>query len=199
MCGRYYVNEEAWARMREDFRELPEVNPFMHFGDVTPAMPAVSLTAAQPGVDAVAAVAVTPLTWGFPGFDKNKLIINARAKGIEKKPTFAESLLTRRCVLPASGFYEWDRSKEKVTFTLTDEPVIYLAGIYRPYGQENRFVIITREANESMLPVHDRMPLMIRPRDVRDWLHDADRMRDILQEPLPRLLAKCDYEQLSLF
>ena len=61
MCGRYYVNEEAWARMREDFRELPEVNPFMHFGDVTPAMPAVSLTAAQPGVDAVAAVAVTPL------------------------------------------------------------------------------------------------------------------------------------------
>ena len=108
-------------------------------------------------------------------------------------------MLTRRCVLPASGFYEWDRSKEKVTFTLTDEPVIYLAGIYRPYGQENRFVIITREANESMLPVHDRMPLMIRPRDVRDWLHDADRMRDILQEPLPQLLAKRDYEQLSLF
>ena len=46
MCGRYYVNEEAWARMREDFSELPEANPFMHFGDVTPAMPAVSLTAA---------------------------------------------------------------------------------------------------------------------------------------------------------
>ena len=185
--------------MRENFRELPEVNPFMHFGDVTPAMPAVSLTAAQPDVDAVSAVAVTPLIWGFPGFDKKKLIINARAEGIEKKPTFAESVLTRRCVLPASGFYEWDRSKEKVTFTLTDEPVIYLAGIYRPYGPENRFVIITREANESMLPVHDRMPLMIRPRDVRDWLHDADRMRDILQEPLPQLLSKRDYEQLSLF
>ena len=143
MCGRYYVNEEAWARMRESFEELPEANPFMHFGDVTRRC--------------------------------------------------------RRCVLPASGFYEWDRSKEKVTFTLTGEPVIYLAGIYRPYGPENRFVIITREANESMLPVHDRMPLMISPQYVRDWLHDTDRMRNILQEPLPQLLAKRDYEQLSLF
>ena len=190
MCGRYYVNEETWARMREDFKELPEANPFMHFGDVTPAMPAVSLTAG---------LQVTPLIWGFPGFDKKQLIINARAEGIEKKPTFAESILARRCVLPASGFYEWDRSKEKVTFTLTSEPVIYLAGIYRPYGDEQRFVIITREANDSMLPVHDRMPLMIRPRDVRDWLHDTDRMRDILQEPLPELFAKRDYEQLSLF
>ena len=164
----------------------------MHRGDITPAMSATSLTQGDDGVHAAS------LIWGFPGYDR-KLIINARAEDIEKKPTFAESLLTRRCVLPASGFYEWDRSKEKVTFTLTDEPVIYLAGIYRPYGPENRFVIITREANESMLPVHDRMPLMIRPRDVRDWLHDADRMRDILQEPLPQLLAKRDYEQLSLF
>ena len=194
MCGRYYVNEEAWARMRESFEELPEANPFMHFGDVTPAMPAVSLTAGEDEQ-----VSVSPLIWGFPGFDKKQLIINARAEGIETKPMFAESVLTRRCVLPASGFYEWDRSKEKVTFTLTGEPVIYLAGIYRPYGSENRFVIITREANESMLPVHDRMPLMISPQCVRDWLHDTDRMRNILQEPLPQLLAKRDYEQLSLF
>ena len=194
MCGRYYVNEEAWARMRESFKELPEADPFMHFGDVTPAMPAVSLTAGENE-----RVSVSSLIWGFPGFDKKQLIINARAEGIETKPMFAESLLTRRCVLPASGFYEWDRSKEKVTFTLTGEPVLYLAGIYRPYGTENRFVIITREANESMLPVHDRMPLMISTRYVRDWLHDTDRMRNILQEPLPQLFAKRDYEQLSLF
>lgn len=164
----------------------------MHRGDITPAMSATSLTQGDDGVHAAS------LIWGFPGYDR-KLIINARAEGIEGKPTFAESIQQRRCVLPASGFYEWDRAKEKVTFTDPDTPVIYLAGIFRPYGDEDRFVIITREANESMLLVHDRMPLMIRAEQVYDWIHDPAATDEFLHQPLPQLEAKRDYEQLSLF
>ena len=202
MCGRYYINEEAWEVVRDDFPELTETNPFMNpalrLGDITPAMNAVSLVAAdlretgQP-------IRTAPLLWGFPGFDGKSLIINARAEGIADKPTFAESIRARRCVLPASGFYEWDRSRQKVTFTLDGRPVIYLAGIYRPYGEEQRFVIITREANASMTPVHDRMPLMIDPADVRTWINDPSATESFLTRQLPQLQAKRDYEQLSLF
>lgn len=192
MCGRYFTDDDIWETVRQDFPSLSETNPFMHRGDITPAMSATSLAQGDDGVRAAS------LIWGFPGYDR-KLIINARAEGIEGKPTFAESIQQRRCVLPASGFYEWDRAKEKVTFTDPDTPVIYLAGIFRPYGDEDRFVIITREANESMLPVHDRMPLMIRADQVYDWIHDPAATDEFLHQPLPQLEAKRDYEQLSLF
>ena len=192
MCGRYFVDEDMWDKVRNDFPELTETNPFRRSGDITPAMGAASLTQGDEGVQ------VSSLIWGFPGFDK-KLIINARAEGIEDKPTFAESIQQRRCVLPASGFYEWNRHKEKVTFTDPDVPVIYLAGIFRPYGDEDRFVIITREANESMLPVHDRMPLMIKADQVRDWIHDPAATEEFLHQALPQLEGKRDYEQLTLF
>lgn len=202
MCGRYYINEEAWKVVRDDFPELTETNPFMNptlrLGDITPAMNVVSLVAAD-SRETGQPIRTAPLLWGFPGFDGKSLIINARAEGIADKPTFAESIRARRCVLPASGFYEWDRSRQKVTFTLDGRPVIYLAGIYRPYGDEQRFVIITREANASMTPVHDRMPLMIDPADVRTWINDPSATESFLTRQLPQLQAKRDYEQLSLF
>ena len=202
MCGRYYINEEAWEVVRDDFPELTETNPFMNptlrLGDITPAMNAMSLVAAD-SRETGQPIRTAPLLWGFPGFDGKSLIINARAEGIADKPTFAESIRARRCVLPASGFYEWDRSRQKVTFTLDGRPVIYLAGIYRPYGEEQRFVIITREANASMTPVHDRMPLMIDPADVRTWINDPSATESFLTRQLPQLQAKRDYEQLSLF
>ena len=194
MCGRYYVNEEAWAKMRMDFPDLTDANPFMRTGDLTPAMSAVSLVGGEKKP-----VEVSLLTWGFKGFDGKSLIINARAESILQKPTFADSVRQRRCVLPASGFYEWDRKKEKVTFTLPGEPLIYLAGIYRPYGDEKRFVIITREANESMAGVHERMPLLIAPEDVQDWICDSAGTEELLAQKLPQLEGKREYEQLSLF
>ena len=114
------------------------------------------------------------LKWGFPGFDKGKLLINARAESVKTKSTFADSFASRRCVLPAAGFYEWDRKKEKVTFRLGDKPILYLAGIYRPYGAEKRFVVLTREANDSMRPVHDRMPLILSKEEVRPWVGNME-------------------------
>ena len=137
------------------------------------------------------------LKWGFPGFDKGKLLINARAESVKTRPTFADSFASRRCVLPAAGFYEWDRKKEKVTFRLGDKPILYLAGIYRPYGAEKRFVVLTREANESMRPVHDRMPLILSKEEVRPWVGNMEEAGGILTKELPQLVAERPYEQMT--
>ena len=140
---------------------------------------------------------VESLLWGFPGFDKGKLLINARAESVKDRPTFADSFAVRRCALPAAGFYEWDKKKEKVIFTLSDKPILYLAGIYRPYGAEIRFVVLTREANASMEPVHDRMPLILSGGEVASWVNDLTKADDILTKELPMLKAERPYEQMS--
>ena len=136
------------------------------------------------------------LQWGFPGFDKGKLLINARAESVKDRPTFRGSFEQGRCVLPAAGFYEWDRSKEKVTFTVPDRPILYLAGIWRPYGPEKRFVILTREANASMAPVHDRMPLILTREEVAPWVSERAEAERLLVKELPMLKAERPYEQL---
>ena len=136
------------------------------------------------------------LQWGFPGFDKGKLLINARAESVKDRPTFSRSFEQGRCVLPAAGFYEWDKSKEKVTFTVPDRPILYLAGIWRPYGPEQRFVILTREANASMAPVHDRMPLILTREEVAPWVSERAEAERLLVKELPMLKAERPYEQL---
>ncbi|MBR0401812.1 MAG: SOS response-associated peptidase [Lachnospiraceae bacterium] len=196
MCGRYYYDDYMWADIRDDFPELSDALPSMASGpafgapgDITPAMKAWSLAEGlRPGLP----------TWGFRGRG-GKLIINARAETIAEKPAFAESVRERRCVLPAAGFYEWDGERRKVRFTLPDRQVLYLAGVWRPDGEDTRFVVITREANDSMRPVHDRMPLMIAPEDVRDWIARPERTEELLRQPLPELRAERDYEQLKWF
>ena len=230
MCGRFYMQEERWKDVFDDFPELEPAGGFMAneapafpedparsvriSGDFMPSAEAWAITAAgasgteshpvswnnkkteSAGME-IPKIRLTAPRWGFPGYDGKQLIINARAEGIEKKPLFAEGIHGGRCVFPAAGFYEWDQAKQKVSFTLPEDPVIYLAGIIRPFGEELRFVIITREANESMTPVHDRMPLMIRPEDVREWIENPARTAEFLKQPLPQLKAAREYEQLS--
>ena len=193
MCGRYFWTNDAEDALEEDFPELVDEllrqAHMLRAGDYTPAMKALALTGGK-------TLAAQVLQWGFPGFDKGKLLINARAESVKDRPTFSRSFEQGRCVLPAAGFYEWDRSKEKVTFTVPDRPILYLAGIWRPYGPEKRFVILTREANASMAPVHDRMPLILTREEVAPWVSERAEAERLLVKELPMLKAERPYEQL---
>ena len=194
MCGRYFWTHDAEDALEEDFPELVDEllrqAHMLRAGDYTPAMKALALTGGK-------TLAAQVLQWGFPGFDKGKLLINARAESVKDRPTFSRSFEQGRCVLPAAGFYEWDRSKEKVTFTVPDRPILYLAGIWRPYGPEKRFVILTREANVSMSPVHDRMPLILTREEVAPWVSERAEAERLLVKELPMLKAERPYEQLA--
>ena len=218
MCGRFFWDNDAEEAFEDDFPELIRIaraqEKSLRAGDYMPSMDALAVVGgqavvgAQPAVGAHSAVgaqspyAAKPISaeilkWGFPGFDKGKLLINARAESVKTKSTFADSFASRRCVLPAAGFYEWDRKKEKVTFRLGDKPILYLAGIYRPYGAEKRFVVLTREANDSMRPVHDRMPLILTKEEVRPWVGNMEEAGAILTKELPQLVAERPYEQMT--
>ena len=192
MCGRYFWTDDAEDAFLEDFPDLAGAVRRLRAGDYTPGMSAAAIAAGTGS-----GICAEQLLWGFPGFDKGKLLINARAESVKDRPTFADSFTGRRCALPAAGFYEWDKKKEKVIFTLPDSPILYLAGIFRPYGEVKRFVVLTREANASMEPVHDRMPLILSGEEVASWVNDLTKADDILTKELPMLRAERPYEQMS--
>ena len=202
MCGRFFWDNDAEEAFEDDFPELARIaraqEKILRAGDYMPSMNALAVVGRQ-ALDASTAesLAAEYIKWGFHGFDKGKLLINARAEGVRSRPTFADSFAARRCVLPAAGFYEWDKKKEKVTFKLQDRPILYLAGMYRPYGEEKRFVVLTREANDSMRPVHDRMPLILTREEVSPWVMDVDAAGSLLAKELPMLSVMRPYEQMT--
>ena len=79
------------------------------------------------------------MQWGFPQYQKKGLLINARAETALERKSFRDSVLHRRCVIPARHFYEWDSDKNKVTFFRKDAAVVYMAGFYNRFGDEERF------------------------------------------------------------
>lgn len=145
------------------------------------------------------------LRWGLPGYSpkgngkKGQVIFNAQSETAMEKPTFREGIKNHRIVIPAAGFYEWNHKKEKYRFRRTDSPVLFMAGCFRRYEDGDRFVILTTAANASMEPVHDRMPLILEPDEIADWIWDGERTKSLLEKQPCLLERTTDYEQMTLF
>jgi len=175
MCGRYQLlrPQDIPARFETvnslaDLRAKEDVRP-------TQAIPVVDMERE-----------LVLMEWGFvPSWAKERPkgapLINARAEGIEAKPTFRKPLRYQRCIIPATGFYEWQTpvgggKKVKYLFTRADRDFLALAGLYdtwkTPEGQELRScVIITTTPNEEVAPVHNRMPVILAEDDEAAWLN----------------------------
>ena len=126
-------------------------------------------------------------------------MINARAESVLEKPLFRQGVESRRIILPASGFYEWNAWKEKNIFRNRAGRILYMAGICDLFSEGERFVIVTTGANESMRPVHERMPLILEPDQAEDWLYDSAATEDILHSTPALLVRELPYEQMRLF
>ncbi len=184
MCGRYYVDDDTARQVRDMVRNKEHK---VQTGDVRPSEPATVLSCS--GSDLLA----EEQTWGFLGC-QGKLLINARAETITERPAFRDSFRSSRCVIPAKGFYEWSPKKEKYSFEDSEGP-LFLAGCMN----QGRFVIITTAANASVSPVHERMPLLIRGEEIKDWITDDGCAAMILARIPQQLCGRTDYHQLSLF
>lgn len=137
--------------------------------------------------------------WGFPQYQKKGLLINARAETALERRTFCDSVRHRRCIIPAKHFYEWDSDKNKVTFFREDRPVLFMAGFYNRFQNEERFMILTTQANASVNPVHNRMPVVLDESELEDWVYDDKFTEYALHKIPPKLWRKQEYEQQSLF
>ena len=116
--------------------------------------------------------------------------INARAEGIGSKPTFRGALRHGRCLIPASGFYEWKTvGKTKTPFFIrpVGGGIFVFAGLVDhwsgPDGELTTCAIITTEANSLMQPVHDRMPVILGPGEASTWLDPDNRHPEDLLKP----------------
>ncbi|MDO5345763.1 MAG: SOS response-associated peptidase [Lachnospiraceae bacterium] len=193
MCGRYYVDDGTAREIEKVVRKVEAGLLFQKAGDVYPSQAAPVLTGRS------GELTVELMNWGFPRYQSKGLLINARAETVLERKTFRESVLHRRCIIPAGHFYEWDAQKEKVQFQREDDPVLYMAGFYNRFQDMDRFMIITTQANASVAPVHERMPLVLEQSELEAWVYDDAFLSFALTKEPAQLRPYREFEQQSLF
>lgn len=147
------------------------------------------------------------MEWGMPleGIredgplkSKKRLLINVRCETVLDKSVFSDGFKRNRCIIPAMGFYEWNRNKEKAQFSRTDGQVMYLAGFYKIIDGKEYFSILTTKANTSVAPVHERMPLILEERELYGWMRGEEYAQNLLKK-VPAFLKRSQaYEQQVL-
>ena len=123
------------------------------------------------------------LRWGLVPFWANdpsvgSRLINARSETVMEKPAFRQAFRSRRCAIPASGFYEWTgEAKYRVPHAITVEgrPIVAFAGLWESWKDAagkplETYTILTTPANAFVAPMHDRMPAILADGDVDTWL-----------------------------
>lgn len=104
---------------------------------------------------------------------------NARAETLSERPAFRDAFAKRRCAVPASGFYEWTGEKSArhpLRFHRKNGELMWFAGLYEDWQNPETgevlttFTVVTREASAQVLPVHDRMPAILGPKQLQPWL-----------------------------
>lgn len=183
MCGRYVLKQKDLHAMLEKLG-LGAPHDFDSRYNIAPStrIPAVRASASARQREVVA------LQWGLvPHWAKDAksgaALANARAEGIAGKPAFQNAFRQRRCVVPASGFYEWQtvgRLKQPWYFQLRDEQPFVFAGLWESWHSADGVELqtcslITTTPNSVISPLHDRMPVILRGDAIDRWLDPAIR------------------------
>lgn len=176
MCGRFALNVTP-AKIQEYFGLSGELE-FSPSWNIAPTTPINSIVA-----DENENRHLKIMHWGLiPSWAKDKSIannlINARSETIAEKPSFRNAFKRRRCLIPASGFYEWkaeDGGKQPWYITHKSNELMAFAGLWEHWtskeGDEiESCCIITRQANPFMEKIHSRMPVILHPEQWSVWL-----------------------------
>jgi len=188
MCGRFTLQSPAdLIRDLFDVEQMPEL-PARY--NVAPTQD-VACVVENDGREIVFQ------RWGLiPFFAKDMAIgnrmINARAETIAEKPSFRAAFKRRRCLILADGFYEWkktDEGKVPCHITLKDKSCFGFAGLWESWKSPEQetvrsCTIITTESNETLKPLHHRMPVILKAEDHDTWLDQGLEERDVLQSLL---------------
>lgn len=173
MCGVFYIGEDAEQELWEmvtalNRRRIEGGTPFKSSGVIRPSDTVPVLANNR-------ALRPTPfaMKWGYTLPGKKGLLINARSETAGEKPLFRDGMLQRRCLIPATNYFEWEKTpegKQKYTLRPKGKNFFWLAGLYRPEAQGAAFTILTRAPAESIAFIHDRMPVILPEEMKGDWL-----------------------------
>ena len=177
MCGRFALF--ASPELVAEYFALAEPPALAPHYNLTPGQDIAAVRVDRDGV-----LRLHALRWGLvPFWAKDaalgRRLINARLDSLAGKPAFREAFTRRRCLIPASGFYEWgvDAAGKKQPFFIRPrgEPLLAIAGLWErwraPSGEPlETCVIVTTEANALLAPIHDRMPVLLARAAQDVWL-----------------------------
>lgn len=198
MCGRFALSATP-----------EEVRALFAYADTPNFPPRYNIAPTQPIAtvrEAFGARRFVLVRWGLvPGWVKDpasfSLLINARAETAAEKPSFRAAMRHRRCLIPASGFYEWHRPdagpKQPYWIRPRDGGIVAFAGLWEEWcdpdgGEIETGAILTVAANATVAPIHNRMPAVIAPEDFDSWL-------DVQNTPLKEARALLRPAPESLF
>lgn len=194
MCGRYRIKDpEAFrAYVKHVYGiDLPGIKTRFNISP-SQLLPVVA-------TDDSGAPRAAEMKWGLvPFWDKSEkpkiAPINARSEEAFKKPMFSQSIQRRRCLIPADGFYEWqkraDETKQPMDIHLKDGKPFFFAGIYEAATQTRpeNYLLFTTRPNELMETIHNRMPVILTGDRMKRWLEPGPLTADQfskLMEPFP--------------
>ena len=204
MCCRYYMEES------------PEIRPYVEAARRSPLLEKMVAHLARPLIasgevrptNIVPVIApsrkkepaVYPMVWGFTG--KLAPLVNARSETAAGKPTFRESWEKRRCVIPASWYFEWEhqispdgkqRTGDKYMIQPLGAKALFLAGLYRMETQGDLtypvFTVLTKEPTEALRLLHDRMPVILPRSEIAAWIDPDGRPEAILGSALRDMIT----------
>jgi len=178
MCGRFALDVTD-VEIRQHFG-LDELQPWQPRYNIAPSLDVPVIYQGPAGR------AGQMMRWGLvphwsKGPDNRYSMINARAETVADKPAYRDPFKRSRCLVPATGYYEWKpgpEGKEPYYLRPKGERVFALAGLWDEWqgegGSIRSFSLITTDANPQSAAVHDRMPVIIAPAQYEQWLADND-------------------------
>jgi putative SOS response-associated peptidase YedK len=175
MCGRFYLTATP-AQIKKQFK-LDKVAPLTPRYNIAPTQSTPIVVAEGNGRGLhISRWGLVP-SWSHD-LSHGARMINARAETVEEKASYRKAFQSRRCLVPASGFYEWQRQgthKQPYKISLLRGTLMAFAGLWETWEPEDSdpvesFTIITTEASKLVSEVHDRMPVIIAPADYNLWL-----------------------------
>ena len=186
MCGRFYIPEDdSNEELQRIINHLNRVKGTpVKTGEVCPTDIAAVIANSR-------AMNPTPfaMKWGYT-LENRAPVINARCESASTKPLFQDGMQQRRCLIPASHYFEWERmGKQKVKNAIkpAGSTAIYMAGIYRISNGAAEFTILTCEPGECIRHIHDRMPVTLPREATQDWLNPKFNALEVLQAAMTEM------------
>lgn len=182
MCGRFQFSVSQCPALQSIHKQLAQQQALPCWPDdqIAPSGRAPILVAQKEKMIPVL------MTWGFP-WPGRQPVIHARAETLLERPMFRDAAIQRRCIVPASAFYERDHARQQFRFWMPNGQPLYMAAVWDKRNGMDCFCIITTQANDTVRPTHDRMPLLLPQEQLTSWLTDNNAISILLHSPQPAL------------